>query len=275
VTGRDRQDQLRIKILGPLSVIRGTTELAPTAPKQRQVLALLLLNANRIVTMRQLVWELWASNPPATAVGAVHIYVMQLRRSLGAANSSRLTTHERGYRLSVRPGELDLDVFAARVRDAEAALARNDLMLAAREFRSALDLWQADILVDVDAGPVLTAAITRIERSRLDVVSERIGVDLRLGLHQQLIGELSGLVYRHPADEQLTSQLMLALYRSGRQADAVAAFHALRAALAREHGGPPSNKTHQLYIDILSADQGLELAPPFAMRLSLDLMRFR
>ena len=272
VTGHDRQDHMRIRILGPLSVVKGTAEVAPTAPKQRQVLALLLLNANRVVTMPQMVWELWAYRPPATAVGVVHVYVMQLRRSLGSFGSARLTTHEHGYQMDVRSEELDLDVFSARVHSARVALTRNELMIASQQLHAALDLWRADVLVDVDAGPILAAAVDRIERRRLDVVRERIRVDLRLGLHHQLIGELSGLVRRHPADERLVGLLMLALYRSGRRTGAIGAFQTLRAALAEEHGVSPSNPLRQLYVDILSADRRLELAPPLETRLSLDLV---
>jgi SARP family transcriptional regulator, regulator of embCAB operon len=275
MTGHDRSDHIRIRILGPLSVIKGTTEIAPTAPKQRQVLALLLLNANRVVTMPQMVWELWSYHPPATAVGAVHIYVMQLRRSLGAFSSARLTTHEHGYRMVVRAGELDFDVFSARVRNAQVALTRDKPMIASQQLHAALDLWRADVLVDVDAGPILATAVERIEQRRLEVVHERIRVDLRLGLHHELLGELSGLVHGHPADEQLVGHLMLALYRSGRQAGAIGAFQTLRTTLAEEHGVPPSNPLRQLYGDILSADRRLELVPPLATRLSLDLVALR
>jgi SARP family transcriptional regulator, regulator of embCAB operon len=264
--------QMRIQVLGPLSVTRGATEVAPTAPKQRQTLALLLLNANRVVTMSQVVHELWAYDPPASAVEAVHIYVMQLRRSLGVLDAERLVTREHGYQLVVRSGELDLDVFSARVHSARLALARDELTFAAGQFHAALDLWHADALVDIEPGPILTAAVAGIERRRLDVVSQRIRVELRLGLHHELIGELSGLVHRHPADENLINHLMLALYRSGRQTDALMVFHALRTTLAQEHGVSPSYPLRRLYSDILSADQRLERPAAYATRMSLDLV---
>lgn len=262
---------MRIQILGPLSVTTGAVEVAPTAPKQRQTLALLLVNANRVVTMSQVVHELWAHDPPASAVEAVHIYVMQLRRSLGVLDAERLVTREHGYQLVVRSGELDLDVFAARVRSARLALTRDELTFAARRFHAALDLWHADVLVDIEPGPILTVAVAGIERRRLDIVSQRIRVELRLGLHHELIGELRGLVHRHPANEELVSHLMLALYRSGRQADALAVFHALRTTLAQEHSVPPSSPLLRLYSDILTADQRLERPSARAARLSLDL----
>jgi DNA-binding SARP family transcriptional activator len=270
-----RPDHLRIRILGPLSVIKSATEVAPTAPKQRQMLALLLLNANRVVTMPQVMRELWAYDPPATAVAAVHCYVMQLRRSLSMFDAPRLITCEHGYQMVVRSGELDLDVFSARVHSAQLALARDELMVASRLFRAALALWRGDALVDIEGGPILAGAVAAIERRRLDVISQRVGVDLRLGRHHELIGELSGLVHRHPTDEELISHLMLALYRSGRQAEAMAAFQALRTVLTEEHGVPPSGPLCQLHTDMLSGDRQLELVSPCATRLSLDLAAFR
>jgi len=262
---------LRIQVLGPLSITRGTVEVTPTAPKQRQTLALLLLNANRVVTMSQMTQELWSYDPPPCAVGAVHIYIMQLRRSLGVLDADRLVTDDHGYQMNVRSGELDLDAFSAHEDTALAALARNDLTVAAEWFRAALDLWRADLLVDIEPGLVLAAAVAGIERHRLDVVRQRVRVDLRLGRHHELIGELSGLVRRHPADEGLVNHLMLALYRCGRQADALAAFQTLRLTLAQEYGVSPSAPLHQLYSGIIAADRQLEPAPAHATRLSIDL----
>nr|WP_225954872.1 AfsR/SARP family transcriptional regulator [Kibdelosporangium phytohabitans] len=260
-----------MQILGPLSVTTGTIEVAPTAPKQRQTLALLLVNANHVVTMSQVLHELWAYDPPASAIEAVHIYVMQLRRSLGVLDAPRLVTRQHGYQLFVQSGELDLDVFTARVASARLALTRDELTFAAGQFHSALDLWHADALVDIEPGPILASAVAGIERRRLDVVSQRIRVELRLGLHHELLSELSGLVHRHPSDEDLLSHLMLALYRSGRQVDALTAFHALRTTLAREHGVSPSDPLRRLYNSILSGDRHLEIAPVRGARLSLDL----
>lgn len=270
--GHDRPDHMRMRMLGPLSVTKGTTEVAPTAPKQRQVLALLLLNANRVVTMPEIMRELWPEGPPSSAVDAVHSYVMQLRRSLGGYDSARLATRERGYEMVVRSGELDFDVFTSRVHTARTALTRDELMTAAQQLHAALALWRAEPLVDVDAGPVLATAVDKIERRHLDAVSQRIGVDLRLGRHHELIGELRGLACRYPTNEQLIGHLMLALYRSGRQAGAVGAFQSLRATLAEEHGVRPSNPLDQLYVDMLASDARLELVSPPAAKQSLDLV---
>ncbi|MGH3908081.1 MAG: AfsR/SARP family transcriptional regulator [Pseudonocardiaceae bacterium] len=265
-------------LLGPLSVVDGDTERTPTAPKQRQMLALLLLHANHVVSMAQFTEELWEGDPPASAVAAVHTYIMQLRRTMhgGPAGdgipAERLTTREHGYRLEVRPGELDLDVFEARLRVARDALANNEDGFAARQLRSALDLWRTHVLVDVPAGPLLRATIARIERNRLDAIGQRICADLNLGRHHELIGELSALVYHHRTSEDLAAQLMLALYRSGRQADALATFHRLRRVLRDDVGAIPSPRMHQLYTDILSAHPRLETSSSTRTPLSLDLI---
>lgn len=260
---------MRIRILGPLAVINGSAEVTPTAPKQRQVLVLLLLNANRVVATSQLIRELWAHHPPASAVAGVHTCVMELRRSLGAA-ASRLVTWGRGYRMNLRSGELDLEVVNGQLDTAREALTNDNLPAAAQEFRAALDVWQPG-LVDVEAGPIVAPAVTRIAHERLKAVKERIDVDLRLGRHHQLIGELRGLVHEHPTDEDFVANLMLALYRCGRRADALDVLQTLRAKLAAEHGVRLPESLLGLYVDMLRADPRLDVPPNPATRLSLDL----
>jgi len=265
-------------LLGPLSVIDRGSDKTPTAPKQRQMLAVLLLNANHVVSMEQFVYELWERNPPSSAIAALYTYIMQLRRTMGGrpvdddTPSGRLIRRSRGYQLEVLPGELDLDVFEDRVRAARNALARNENESAAQQLRAALGMWRAQLLVDVTTGPVLNAAIAVIERRRLDAIGQRISADLHLGRHHELIGELSALVYHHATNEDLAAQLMLALYRSGRQADALAAFHVLRRALSEDLGAAPTQRMHQLYMDILSAHPRLEMSSGTQTPLSLDLI---
>ncbi|GLZ43348.1 AfsR/SARP family transcriptional regulator [Actinokineospora sp. NBRC 105648] len=253
-------------LLGPLSVTERGVDRTPTAPKQRQMLALLLFNANRVVTTVQFVDELWEFAPPPSAVAAVHTYVRQLRRTLPGP---RLITRDQGYRVEVRPGELDLAVFRARVADARTTA---DPAVLARRLRAALDLWRAALLVDVTPGPLLRGAIAAVERDRLATVCLRIDAELHLGGHHDLIGELSGLTHRHPGHEGLAAHLMTALYRSGRQADALTAFHRLGRGLAEESGSPPSPRLHRLYTDILSADPRLEGPVGLGPALSLDLV---
>jgi SARP family transcriptional regulator, regulator of embCAB operon len=264
---------MKIRILGPLCVINGSAEVTPTAPKQRQVLVLLLLNANRVVATSQLIRELWAHDPPASAVAAVHTCVMELRRSLGTA-ASRLVTWGRGYRMNVWSGELDLEVGTGQLDLARDALTNDNLPAAAEEFHAALEDWQP-VLVDVAAGPIVTPAMTHIASERLRAVKQRIDVDLRLGLHHPLIGELRALVHEYPTDEELVSDLMLVLYRCGRRADALDVLQILRTKLAKEYHVrlPPSLLA--LHVDMLRADPRLDVAPSPGSRLSLDLTDIR
>ncbi|MFB8142056.1 AfsR/SARP family transcriptional regulator [Streptomyces parvus] len=268
-------------VLGPLSVVDDGIDRTPSAPKQRQMLALLLMNANHVVSMSQFVEELWEYSPPSSAVAAVHTYVMQLRRTLGGrpnsaspgpAGPGQLTTRDQGYVLRVEPGELDLDVYEDEVRSARNSLDCGALSRGARELRAAQQRWRGQILVDVPIGPLLHAAIAVVERNRLDALSRRISADLDLGRHHTLIGELSSLSLEHPADETLAAQLMLALYRSGRRVDALAVFHRLRHALRDEHGASPSARIQQLNTDILSAHPRLDAPSMPQWRLSLDLV---
>lgn len=261
-------------VLGPLSVVDGESDRTPTAPKQRQLLALLLMNANRTVSMAQIVEELWECNPPPSATGAVQTYVKQLRRALhgrriGSA-SRRLVTGKQGYLIRVQPGELDLDVFTERIRAARALLP-SDTVTAVHGLGIALDLWRGQALVDVLPGPLLQQAISALEQARLSAIIDRIGGELHLGRHHELIGELSALVCHHPTNERLAAHLMLALYRSGRQADAIAAYHRLRRALRDEFGASPSASLQALNTDILSAHPRLQRSTELGPQLSLDL----
>jgi DNA-binding SARP family transcriptional activator len=269
---------MKFGLLGSLSVVDGGREIAPTAPKLRQMLALLLINANRTVSMSQFVDELWECTPPPSALAAVHTYVTQLRRVLrdraceNGTPPGRLVTRAHGYRLRVRPGELDLTVFTDEVRIAGQALARGEYVLAAQRLRVALDTWRSQALADVVAGPLLRTAIFDVERSRINAIVRRVHADLRLGRHNELVGELSGLVRRHPFDESLTAHLMVALYRSGRQADALTTFHRHRTALWDEYATSPSVRLRQLHTHVLTGHPSLEQWRGASTRSSLDLV---
>jgi SARP family transcriptional regulator, regulator of embCAB operon len=254
---------MRFGVLGPLYAIDEERDITPTAPKQRQLLALLLMNANRPVPVGGCVEELWDNQPPTTAVAAVQTYVKDLRQAL----RSRLVTNRQGYQLRVEPGELDADVFAELARQSRRTAVPETL----RTLRRALRLWRGDALVDVTAGPLLHRSVVEWEGRRLATMVQRIGIELATGRHHELIAELSALVRRHPTHEELTAQLMLALYRSGRQADAITAFHRLRQALRDELGTVPSAVTQRLNTDILSASAHLEHSAGAGPGLSLDL----
>ncbi|WP_407702460.1 AfsR/SARP family transcriptional regulator [Streptomyces niger] len=250
----------------------------PSAPKPRQMLALLIMNANRVVTVNQFVEELWENSPPPSVHAAIHTYVMQLRRALtgrarsGQRQAGRLATREHGYLLVVRPGELDLDVFQEQVRAGRKALANGENARAAAQLAASTELWHGQVLGDVTAGPLLAAAIDSVEQLRLTALTDRIRADLRLGRHHELLGELASLLHCHPADERLAALLMVALYRSGRQADALATFHRVRRTLRTDFGVPPSPELSRVHMEILSASPRLEAPAHSWPRLSLDLV---
>jgi len=227
------------------------------------------------VPVTRFIEELWDYRPPARATAAIYTYVMQMRKKLntpsGRATKGRILTRNRGYRLDVQPGELDLDVFDERVRVARVAHGAGDDEAAARQLHRVLSTTDRTALVDVPTGPILEDGIAVLEQRRLDAVRLRIWADLNLGRHHELIGELSALAYHYRTDEELAAQLMIALYRSGRQADALAAFHRLRSELDTEYGTAPSQRMHRLYTEIVSADPKLHRSPIIESRLSLDL----
>lgn len=261
---------MKIQILGPLTITRAGVDLTPTAPKQRQLLALLAVNANEHVGTNQILAELWESAPPASAVAAVHTYVMQLRKLLHVReDTDRIGTTEHGYRLHLRTGELDLQRFSDITTATQLCLADRDAGTTRRELRRALGLWRGAMLADVWTGPLLKDAVERMERLRSETVAAAIETELELGQHHDLLGELSGLVRGEPANERIARLLMLALYRSGRQADAIAVFGGLRRALARDHRTPPRRDTERLYTRILAGDPGLEMP---AARLTIDVV---
>jgi len=229
-----------------------------------------------VVSMAQLKEELWEYDPPSSAVAAVHTYIMQLRRTLrlcgdAHAGEARVVTREHGYMLLTPPSSIDLNVYEVRARSAIVTLEAGATADGAEQIRSAQRLWRGRALVDVQAGPLLRAAVAAIERDRLDLTTRRVGAELRLGRHHELLSELSALVHENPTHEELTAQLMVALYRCGRQAHALDAYHRLRRALREELGAVPGARLSQLNCDILSAHPRLEPPSGAEGRLSLDL----
>jgi len=250
----------------------------PTAPKQRQLLALLLMNANQVTSVSECIEELWGDRPPNTVIPTLYTYVMQLRKAFGGQEKrngptdARLVTRNRGYTFAVNPGDLDLHVFEERVERARRALEDDNDELAADLFHDALAVWRGPALVDVHLGPLLRCRVAGLEESRTSVLEQRIEADLRLGRHQELLGELSMLVEKHPLHENLHAQLMLALYRSGRHAHALDVYQRLRRLLADELGMEPLPRIRQLHGAILRSDPALDTRADVRSRLSLDIM---
>ena len=241
---------LEFGLLGPLEVRAADGPLPLGAPKQRALLALLVLNANRVVPRDRLISELWGDSPPETAVKAVQVYVSRLRKLLPA---DTLVTQAPGYVLRAAPESVDLRRFERLVGEARDA----DAARAASLLAEALGLWRGPPLAELADEPFARIEAGRLDDLRLAALEERIEADLALGGHAKLIGELEALIAEHPHRERLRGQLMLALYRSGRQAEALEAYRNARAALD-ELGLEPGAALRQLEKQILTQDSSLE-----------------
>ena len=267
---------VEFRVLGPVEVWVQGRRLALGGSKPRAVLALLLLDAGRVVSVERLINELWDKQPPRGARNTVQRHVSHLRRVLerdgGAVPGQVLVTRPPGYLLRVEPDQVDLYRFERLVAQAKTALSTGEPEQAARMLREALALWRGPALADV-AEPVRWTAGARLEEARLAALEERIEADLMLGRHDDLIGELTGLVAAHPVRERLRSQLMVALYRSGRQADALGVYQDARALLADELGIDPGAELQRLHEAILVQKPELDWTPPDPVRASSRLRR--
>jgi len=240
------------RLLGPLEVAEHDRSLALGGVKQRSLLAILLLHANELVSTDHQIDQLWGGTPPATAAKSIQVYVSRLRKVLG---EGRLVTQAPGYVLRVEPSELDLARFEQLAGEARRAAPQG----AARKLSEALALWRGPALADLAYESFAQAEIARLEEMRLAVLEQRIDADLACGRHSELIGELEALVTRHPLQERLRWQLMLAFYRSARQAEALDAYRAARRELSEELGLEPSEQLKQLEQAILRQDPALDL----------------
>jgi predicted ATPase/DNA-binding SARP family transcriptional activator len=243
-------------ILGPVAVWKDGKETALVAAKPRALLAILLLRANTLVTTDMLVDELWGETPPVRAVKTVQVYLSQLRKSLG---EGVIETRPGGYLLKVAPGTLDLDRFESLVERGRALLAGGAAAEAVALFARALELWRGPALADVRHEPFAANEAARLEELRLAVLGQRLQGELALGRHLELIPELEALVREHPLHERLWELLILALYRAGRQSDALAAYREARKTLVDELGLDPGQSLQQLERAILVQDPRLEL----------------
>ncbi len=266
---RSATKRMEYRILGPLEVSAGG-ELLPLGPvKQRALLAVLLLNRGKIISRDRLIDELWGERAPKTAPKAIQNYVSRLRKLLPPQT---LLTRTPGYVAELAPGELDLDRFEQFVDEGRKALASGDSEGSAALLREALELWRGPALVEFESEPFAQTEALRLEEMRLSAIEERIDVDLGLGRHTELVGELETLVIRHPLRERLRGQLMLALYRSGRQAEALTAYQNARATLVDELGIDPSRELQDLEQAILRQDSSLTLPEPFSVERHSDLL---
>lgn len=269
-----------IDVLGALAVRENGTSITPTAPKPRQVLALLALHADQVVPVPALIEELWSASPPRSARTTLQTYVLQLRELISAAlavpdapsadgaaggegeaaavvapprRSAKdvlVTTHG-GYLLVSGGGTSDVREFERLAGTGYRAMDAEDFPGAARQLREALGLWTGEAFADVQTGAQLAMEAKRLEESRLCALDQRIEADLRLGRHRELLAELTVLVSRYRTHENLHAQFMLALHRSGRRGEALDVYQRLRTTLVRDLGLEPSARLRRLQRSIL------------------------
>ena len=244
-------------LLGPLLVRDGTRPVPVSAPRQRVLLAALLLSAGRVVSLDALTEVLWDGEPPAGARGALHSAVQRLRSTLGPPGADLVETQPPGYLIKVGDGELDVRRFRALAERGHAAAEAGAWAQAAGLLRDALGLWRGEPLADVPSRLLRDREVRPIEDQRLQVLAARIDADLHLGRHGEVVAELRQAVVAHPLQEQFHAQLMLSLYRSGRSADALAAYQDVRRVLADELGIDPGPELRLLHQRILAADSEL------------------
>jgi YVTN family beta-propeller protein len=250
-------------LLGPLEVLRSRRAVPLGGPRQRAVLALLLVEANRAVSMDRLAEDLWGGHPPKGWVTTVQTYVFHLRRALepdrprGNAGGV-LVTSDHGYVLRVGRGQLDAAVFEDGFTAGRGALEAGRHAEAAQALRAALGLWRGPVLADLAEYAFTRPEAARLEELRLAALEARIDADLALGRHDVLTAELDHLASEHPLRERLHGQLMLALYRCGRQAEALAAYRRARDLLAGELGIEPGEPLRRLHVSVLAHDPALD-----------------
>ncbi|WP_327345157.1 AfsR/SARP family transcriptional regulator [Streptomyces europaeiscabiei] len=262
--------ELRFAVLGPVRAWRGAEPLATGSPQQRALLAALLLREGRTATAHELIDALWGEDPPSQALAAVRTYASRLRKVLPGV----LVSESGGYAVrALSGGALDLAVAQELAADAEKAKNSGDLCQARQLLNKALGLWDGEVLASVP-GPYAETQRARLEEWRLQLVETRLDMDLEQGCHAEAVSELTALTAAHPLRERLRELLMLALYRSGRQAEALAVYADTRRLLADELGVDPRPGLRELQQRILQADPGLaEPSAPLAPELAAAPVR--
>jgi DNA-binding SARP family transcriptional activator/class 3 adenylate cyclase len=252
---------MEFRILGPLEVLSSGRPVPLGGPRQRALLALLLVHAGQVVSTDRLVDELWGEEDRNGAVHALQSAVSRLRRALGP-DSARVVARSPGYVLELEPGQLDVHRFETLRAEGLGALSTGDGAEAARVLGEALRLWRGTALADFSYEPFAQAEIARLEELRLATLEDRIEADLALGRHAEVVGELRSVIPEHPFRERLRAQLVLSLYRSGRQAEALEAYREARNTLVEELGIEPGPALQDLEAAVLRQDSGLLLPAP-------------
>src|SRR5262245_52919570 len=262
-----RTNELHFRVLGPLEVAADGRQLPLGGTKQRAVLALLLLHANEVVSADRLIDDLWGESPPDSAANMLQGYVSHLRKTLepghGRGEHELIVSRAPGYVLQLRDDQLDARRFEQLAAEGRRLLADREADTAAERLRAALGLWHGGALDDLAYEAFATAEIDRLEELRLQALEDRLDADLVLGRHSELVAELQELVNRHPLRERLRAQLMVCLYRCGRQAEALAVYRDARRVPTVELGIDPGPGLRELHQAILRQDPALGTpAPP-------------
>lgn len=258
------EEEANIRVLGPFRVHLLKKQVTPTAAKQRQILALLALNADRMVAVPTLLAEIWGDDPPSSCLATLQTYISQMRNRFSAAlprgqdTRDVISTHHGGYMLRGDWFQTDVAEFERVARMGRDAAERGDYEEASETLTRALELWQGPILSDVPYGPVLELEAISLEEKRFSVLDRRIESDLALHRHSDVVADLHLLTAKHPMNENLSGFYMIALYRSGRVAMALEEFRRLRTVLRSELGIDPSPKLERLQQLVLARDPSLD-----------------
>jgi DNA-binding SARP family transcriptional activator/tetratricopeptide (TPR) repeat protein len=252
---------MEFRLLGPVEVRDGAGALALGGTKVRTLLAALLLAPGRIVSTERLIEAIWDEDPPATAPAILQTYVSRLRRAIGVDGSQVIRTHPTGYLANINGGVLDRQLFDTHAADGRAAAAAGRFAVALEEYRAAEALWRGPAL-DGARTPSLLPEAVRLDEQRIAVVEGRVDTELALGRGSELVGELSMLVEQFPTRESLRGQLMIALHRGGRTADALTVYRQARQALIDELGIEPGAELSSLHEAILRSDPALLSSQP-------------
>jgi DNA-binding SARP family transcriptional activator len=254
---------VQVSVLGSFQVVHRGVIITPSAPKLRQVLALLSVSANKVIGIDQIIDELWAERPPVSAMTTLQTYIYQLRKVFRTSgdDSPVLTTRPGGYLLRLAANSVDAHVFEQLAERGRLELGAGNVESAAETLRAALRGYRGQMLRDVPVGRLLHSETVRLEELRKSVLELRIAADLQLGRHHELIGELTNLVALHPTHEGFQANLMQALYTAGRRSESLQVYQRARDALARELGLEPSAVLQQLQRDVLSAAPSLDTRP--------------
>jgi len=264
----DEPGKIAFRLLGPLSICLNGIQVTPSATKQRQIVALLALNAGHVVTVATLAEELWGTSPPRSSATTLQTYILQLRNRLAAAAGAdigaraMISTRHGGYMLEAAVCEADVPEFMSLAQAGRAAAEARDYLTASDLLSRALALWRGSALADMRLGPVLELEAVWLEEARTGVLERRINVDMALGRHTDLLGELTMLTAKNPMNENFHVLRMLALYRSGHVGRALQVFRRVQTILREELGVEPCPRLQRLQQSILTGDPALDNAEP-------------